>query len=140
MMPIDRDFAHTRPLTTDALVEERVASLVGRAVSRQVWLLFVDEHDVQLPLVLPLSDVPVSPGEGDLDHWTEFLAGATRASGAHAVIVVIERYAPDRLGAADRSWARLARDACSAADVPLRAVALSHRRGVRLLGPDDYGG
>jgi len=138
MEPIDRDLADLEPLGTDDLIEQRVAALIGRAQSRQIWLLFVDAHDVQLPLVMPISDIPVAPAAGDLAQWAEFIRAVTEAADAASVVVVIERYGSDRLTDADRAWARMTRDGCSGADVDLRAVVLSHRRGVRLLAPEDY--
>ena len=138
MEPIDRDLADLEPLGTDDLIEQRVAALIGRAQSRQIWLLFVDEHDVQLPLVMPISDIPVAPAADDAASWAELLRGTTEATNAHGVIVVVERYDAERLTQADRAWASLSRDGCRDAGVRLRAVLLSHRRGVRILAPDDY--
>jgi hypothetical protein len=138
MTPIDRQQADLEPLTTDALIEQRVDSLIGRAQNRQIWLLFLDQNHVQSPLVLPISDVPVSPSPDDLDNWCELIRGTTEAVDAADVVVVLERYASERLTDADKGWARLVRDGCRVAGVTLRAVALSHRRGVRLLAADDY--
>ena len=138
MKPIDRTIADLETLGTDDLIEQRIASLIGRAVSRQIWLLFLDDDNKQLPLVMPISDIPVAPEAGDLAHWTEVLRGRTEAVNARSVIVVLERYDAERLTDADRAWARLTRDGCHDAQVPLRAVLLSHRRGVRVLAPDDY--
>jgi len=138
MTPIDRHEADLEPLTTDALIEARVGSLIGRAQNRQIWLLFLDQNHVQSPLVLPISDVPVAPAADDLDNWCELIRGTTEAVDAADVIVVIERYAPDRLTDADRGWARLLSDGCRVAGVTLRAVVLSHRNGVRLLAAEDY--
>ena len=135
---IDRQQADLEPLTTDALIEQRVDDLIGRAQSRQIWLLFLDRNHVQAPLVMPISDIPVAPPVGDLDNWCELLRGTTEAVDAGDVIVVIERYASERLTDADRGWARLLSDACTVAGVTLRAVVLSHRRGVRLLAAEDY--
>ena len=138
MTPIDRLQADLEPLTTDALIEQRVGSLVGRAQNRQIWLLFVGQNHVQSPLVLPISDVPVAPSCDDLDNWCELVRGTTEAVDAVEVIVVVERYGPERLTDADRAWARMLSDGCRVAGVALRAVLLSHRHGVRLLAPDDY--
>ena len=135
---IDRQQADLEPLTTDALIEQRVDSLIGRAQNRQIWLLFLDRNHVQAPLVMPVSDIPVAPRADDLDNWCELLRGTTEAVDAGDVIVVIERYASERLTDADRGWARLLSDGCTVAGVTLRAVVLSHRNGVRLLAPDDY--
>ena len=49
------------PLTTDQDVERRVADLIGRANSRQLWLLFLDEFDIQLPLLIPIEGLPFEP-------------------------------------------------------------------------------
>lgn len=138
MTPIDRRQADLEPLTTDALIEQRVESLIGRAQNRQIWLLFLDQNHVQSPLVLPVSDIPVAPAADDLDNWCELIRGTTEAVDAGDVVVVIERYASERLTDADRGWARMLNDGCRVAGVTLRAVALSHRRGVRLLAADDY--
>lgn len=138
MTPIERQQADLEPLTTDALIEQRVDSLIGRAQNRQIWLLFLDQNHVQSPLVLPVSDVPVAPAADDLDNWCELLRGTTEAVDANDVIVVIERYAPERLTDADRAWARILSDGCRVAGVSLRAVVLSHRNGVRLLAAEDY--
>jgi hypothetical protein len=138
MTHIDRRQADLEPLTTDALIEQRVESLIGKAQNRQIWLLFLDQNQVQSPLVLPVSDVPVAPAPDDLDNWCELIRGTTQAVDAGDVIVVIERYAPDRLTDADRGWARMLSDGCRVAGVTLRAVVLSHRHGVRLLAAEDY--
>jgi hypothetical protein len=53
------------PLTTDDQIERRVADLVGRAHTRQLWLLFLDEVDVQLPLLIPLEGLPLEPSHDD---------------------------------------------------------------------------
>jgi hypothetical protein len=140
MDPIDRHLADLEPLTTDELIEQRVSSLVGRAVNRQVWLLFLHADAVQSPLVMPISDLPATPTADDLDHWAYFITETTEAAGAASVIVVIERFAGTRLNDNDRAWARFVSDGCRQAGVPLRAVALSHRRGVRLVSDGEYRG
>ena len=138
MTPIDRRQADLEPLTTDDAIEQRVASLIGRAQSRQIWLLFIGHDRVQSPLILPISDIPVAPPDDDLDNWTAFVRGAADAVEAGEVVVVVERYAPERLTDADRAWAKMLRDACRVTGVTLRAVLLSHRNGVRLLAAEDY--
>ena len=48
----------TQPLTSDDLIEARVSALVGRACRRQIWFLFVDSENMQLPLMIPVADPP----------------------------------------------------------------------------------
>jgi hypothetical protein len=138
MDPIHQRTADSEPLTTLQLVEARVASLIGRAQGRQVWLLFLLPDDVQSPLIMPVSDAPLVPCEADLPAWSRVIREASEAVGATAVVVVLERVGGPRATTADRAWARLTVDACRDAGVALRAVVLSHRRGVALLEEDEY--
>ena len=52
----------------------RVDSLLGRASSRQVWLMFLDSNDCQLPTLMP-AYVPAVP-EPDDGEWLEHMLGA----------------------------------------------------------------
>jgi len=140
MKPIDYDQTVYLPLSTDALIEQRIGLLVGRAQRRQLWLMFLDASDVQLPLLIPIADIPVAPSADDTPRWATLIENTAEAADAAGVVIVLERYAPERLTDADRSWARQMRDSCALAAVPLRAIVLSHRRGARLLAPDDYSG
>ena len=140
MKPIDYDQTVYLPLSTDALIEQRIGLLVGRAQRRQLWLMFLDASDVQLPVLLPVADVPVAPSAEDAPRWATLIENTAEATEAASVVVVLERYAPEQLTDADRAWARQLRDSCGMAAVTLRAIVLSHRRGARLLAPDDYAG
>lgn len=126
------------PLDTDESVERRVADIVGRAVQHQIWLLLLDAHGVQLPVVIPVGGLPVSPGRDDSRLWGEFAAQVAETAEATSVVCVLERYADSALTSADVSWASAIVDGCREAGVQLRALALSHRRGVRLIAPDEY--
>jgi hypothetical protein len=139
MDPIHQRTADSEPLTSLQLVEARVASLIGRAQARQVWLLFLLPDDVQSPLIMPVSDAPLVPCDADLPAWSRVIHDASEAVGATAVVVVLERVGAPRPTPADRAWARLTVDACRDAGIALRAVVLSHRRGVALLEEEDYG-
>jgi hypothetical protein len=126
------DQASLHPLTTDAQVQLRASQLVGRAVRRQLWIMLLDENDVQLPVIVPIDDLPPAP-DGDLPF-----AYIVESTGAAAVFVVLERYGGEELTPADRAWAKHVRDGCAAASVRLRGILLSHRRGVRWMAEDDY--
>lgn len=128
----------THPLTTDALVEQRVAALVGRANRRQLWFLFLDENQVQLPLLMPVSDIPERP-DASMSHLASLIENAMEACGARSVIVVIERYADATFSASDKAWARSLSETFERRKTRLRCILLSHRRGVRWFAQDDYG-
>jgi hypothetical protein len=133
LLMLSYDSAATQPLTTDALIHERATALVGRAVRRQLWLLFLDEHDLQLPVIMPIDDLPVSPPDGAKLP----IAAIAQEVGARSVVVVLERYGDDTLTENDKEWARHLRESCAATSVRLRAILLSHRRGVRWVAVDD---
>jgi hypothetical protein len=132
------DDARLVPLETDDALQRRVADLVGRANRRQLWLLFLDEDHVQLPVLIPIDDLPTQPQPGDGEMLAGALATTAEVIGAAWVVLVWERYADDTLTALDRRWASVAHDACDDRGVPLRAMLLSHRRGVRWIAQDDY--
>ena len=124
------------PLTTDALVADRVGQLIGRAIQRQIWFLFLDANQVQLPLVIPVGELPARP-DALVGALAERLAAVVQAEAADSVIVVIERYAHPDLTASDREWAKCLHDALDERGVPVRGVLLSHSSGVRWMAQDD---
>ncbi|HEY8914232.1 hypothetical protein [Lacisediminihabitans sp.] len=126
-----------QPLTTDALVEQRVSALVGRACRRQLWFLFLDEHQVQLPLIIPVGDPPTRP-DASVRNLAEGISIAMESAAAASVIVVIERFADQAVTPADTEWARTIDEEFREKGLRVRGFLLSHRRGVRWLAPDDY--
>jgi hypothetical protein len=57
------DEARQAPLITDEDIRRRVAELIGRANIRQLWLLFLDSENVQLPMLIPIDGLPAEPTE-----------------------------------------------------------------------------
>ncbi|MHA6670279.1 hypothetical protein ACX3O0_15565 [Homoserinimonas sp. A447] len=129
--------AKTGPLTSQVLIEERVRALIGRACRHQLWFLFLDDNQVQLPLMIPLDDLPSVP-DGSVHDLARAMGQAMEAAGAGSIIVVIERYASSALTPADVAWARGIHDAFDLEQLELRGVLLSHNRGVRWIAQDDY--
>lgn len=127
----------TQPLTSQVLVEDRVRALIGRACRHQLWFLFLDDNQVQLPLMIPLDDLPSAPDDSVHD-LARAMGQAMEAAGAESIIVVIERYASAVLTAADIAWAKSIHDAFDLESLHLRGVLLSHNRGVRWVAQDDY--
>lgn len=124
------------PLTTDLAVHERVRQIVGRASRRQIWVMFLDEDDHQIPLIMP-TDIPRLPKRGDAERVGGFIAGVTRDIGARSVVLTLERRGSADVSKTDAIWLQMLRDACAWARVPLRGPLLAHRTGVRWIGPDD---
>jgi hypothetical protein len=127
----------TQPLTSDDLIEARVSALVGRACRRQIWFLFVDSENMQLPLIIPVADPPDLP-DAAVSQLADNIAQGVEHLDAHSVIVVLERYAGPQFSAADKAWARALSSGLDAAGLPVRALLVSHSRGVRWFAADDY--
>jgi hypothetical protein len=125
------------PLLTDPDIERRVADLIGRANSRQLWVLFLDEAQVQLPLLVPIEGLPTEPTTEQAIGVVYRVREVMGEIGATEVVLVLERYGPSALTAQDAAWVRTLRSACADAGVTLRAQLLSHRTGVRLIDAEE---
>ena len=139
MKPPDYDDTVLTPLTSDADIQDRVEQLIGRANQRQLWLLFLDELDLQLPLLVPIDGLPTEPSDDQTAQVLDRVREVMGDIGASSLVVVIERYGPATLTPQDVEWARSLRRACDASGVVLRAQLLSHRTGVRWIAADDIG-
>lgn len=126
------------PLTSDEAIVLRVSELVGAALRRQVWMMFLDEEDVQMPVVMPMEDYPLVPERDSGEALALSLGRIMEFSGATQAIVVWERHLGPGITPPDRAWARALAEGCRAHGVRLRAQLVSHVEGVRWLAPDDY--
>jgi len=136
------------PLTDDTLLTARVEHLLGRANTRQLWMLFLDENDVQAPELMPIDGLPSDPSVmshvADLGLVTCAELLATRISalmsrhGLTQVVFAWERRGGPFVEDEERVWARELACACAQAGARVRAQFLLHTRGVRVLAPDDY--
>jgi sugar phosphate isomerase/epimerase len=124
-------------LTTDRDIEQRVSDLIGRAHSRQLWLLFLDEFDIQLPVLIPIEGLPLEPTHDECARVVDRVRELMGEIGATTVVTVLERYGPATLTARDTAWARSLRHCFADRGVTLRAQLLSHRTGVRWIGDED---
>jgi len=127
-----------RPLSTDAAIEQRINDLIGRAAARQMWLIFLNDGDLQLPLMIPIDQLPSRPND---DHSVDVMGNVRdlmQQIRATSLVVVFERWGAREMNAADIAWSRSIADACLKVALPLRAMLLSHRNGVRWIAPDDY--
>ena len=136
-MPVPYEETQLLPLTTDDDIERRVADLIGRATSRQLWLLFLDEVDVQLPLLIPIEGLPPEPTHEQASDVVFRVRELMGDIGASTVITVLERYASATLTAQDAAWLGALRRGCEECGVTLRAQLLSHRTGVRWVGAEE---
>lgn len=115
----------------------RVDSLLGSASSRQVWLMFLDSNDCQLPTLMP-AYVPEVP-EPDDGEWLEHMLGAiTRDTDVATVVTIFERPGAMDLTSSDCSWLRQLSAASAEAGIARRGPFLCHNGGVRWVLADEF--
>jgi hypothetical protein len=126
------------PLHSAQSIEQRVGALIGRATIRQLWILFLDADDVQLPVLVPLDGLPPAP----TSLWTNAIAAMAGESahdaGAASIVLVWERYGPPQLSASDAEWLSALRGGLTDMNLAVRQIVVSHRTGVRLVADDEY--
>ncbi len=126
------------PLDTDARIRERVLDLVGPALRPQLWLLFLDAADRQLPLVMPCDDLPERPTEQDRCMLARFICDVCDATEAAQALLVWERPGTAERSAAEQEWmnglGRLVADGGGR----VRAQLISHDRGVAWIPADEW--
>jgi hypothetical protein len=123
-------------LRTDAELLERVTHLVTHAHRRQLWLMFLDENDRQIPLLTEF-EIPKRPRAESAEVLTSLLSRLADRTGASRVAVTLERPGSDEVSDDDRRWLRVVAEAGCLAEVGLRGPMLAHADGVRWIGSED---
>jgi hypothetical protein len=123
-------------LATDEALLERVSDLVEGAYRRQLWFMFLDDHDCQLPILVPF-DVPERPHEHHRDRLDPFVAALVDDVRPRRIVVVLERPGDDELTRGDREWFAVVDRACRAAGVERRGPILAHDDGFRWIAAED---
>lgn len=129
---------HT-PVRTDDDVVDLVDALLDRPITRQCWVLFLDERAVPISFVMPISDLPWQPDE-HVEDFAALIADVVQQVAAAEVVLVWERPGESQLFPVDWEWV----DACECAlrehDVRLRAQVAVHRGGTAVVSLDEPGG
>ncbi|WP_439565069.1 hypothetical protein [Microcella sp.] len=127
----------TRPITDDDLQtpEAQLAVALGAAIRWQLWFFFTpDEHGFG-GLAMPCDDLPRRVPAEAADALFTVIDGVARHTGATELILALERRGGPDPGRLDREWMLVAATAADRAAVRLRAVLISHTRGVREHAP-----
>ncbi len=127
---------HEVPLVDDDL-RERIESLLGTANSRQVWLMFLDANDCQLPTLMP-TYVPEQPEPDDVEWLEQMVRAVAEGIPATTVVTVLERSGASELTAGDCSWLRLLSAASGGSGLRSRGPLLCHDGGVRWVVSDEF--
>lgn len=126
-------------LTADDLTQ-RWKLLLGREPFdiRSIWVLFFDENGIQLPVVVPMDDVPV---QADQLLARRLVATMHQALRQHApggsLALAIARPGPGLLQRTDTAWFSALTAAADAVGVMMRPVHLATAGRVRTMVLDD---
>jgi hypothetical protein len=124
-------------IRTDDDVVDLVTTLVERAVTRQCWVVFLDDGPGPVPLVMPVSDLPWQPDE-HVEDFAALVADVCDHVGATEVVLVWERPGESELFPVDWEWV----DACDCAfrehGVRLRGQVALLATGASMVCLDDH--
>jgi len=135
------DFNLASPVRTDDHVLRRVDLLLDDSARqvRSVLLLFLDADGVQLPVAVPIDDVPERPDSLIVGNLCWIIAEALTLYPGVSAVVVLTRPEAGPVGDADRYWAsnidRFARER----GARIRMLCLATPSGVLRLHPDGAG-
>jgi hypothetical protein len=126
-----------RPSTDDELQtpEAQFALALGPAIRWQLWLCFPPNESGFSGLAMPCADLPRRAPAEAADTLFTVIDGVAEYSGATELILALERRGSPDPGRLDREWMLAASTAADRAAVRLRAVLISHTRGVREHAP-----
>jgi hypothetical protein len=130
----DNDFLS--PISTDAEVLGRVDRLIDTydRRDRSLWLFLLTADGVQLPVVVPVDDMPVSPDPETAESICRIVAEVLRdgAPGGSAVVIFVRENGLSVTGP-DQQWLMALRSAATKTGMPLRMVCLATKEGTRQL-------
>jgi hypothetical protein len=132
------DFNLLAPLNTDADLLNRVDQVISHQDrrGRSLWLMFLSADAVQLPVAVPIDDVPAEPGPDAAGCIGDLIAGVLKdaAPGGSAVITLV-REGGGAVTDSDQRWLVALHGAAAHTDVRLRMICLATEDGIRRLEP-----
>jgi hypothetical protein len=127
------------PLTSDQDIIRRVDHLLDD-VSRQrrsMWLLFLSSDGVQLPVIVPIDDVPARPDWLLARNLCEVIADVLAdAAEAGSAVVTLTRPGAETVDDTDREWLRALHAAAGESGAAVRLICLATEAGTRQLTLD----
>ena len=124
------------PLETDTDVLDRVGQLIDldSRRDRSLWLMFLAANAVQLPVVVPIDDVPANPDPRDAGSICDMTAHVLNdAAPGGSVVVTLTRERGRTVADSDQQWSAALRAAAAQTGVNLRMICLATTDGVRRL-------
>jgi hypothetical protein len=133
-------FDPAAPLETDRDVLHRVSCLLDQDSRdrRSLWLLFLSGEGVQLPILVPVDDVPDRPDPQLVGNLCSVIADVLDdAVPGGSAVVTLTRPGGEAVGDSDRYWFHALYGAAREHGASLRMLCLATRAGVRQLTLDD---
>jgi hypothetical protein len=106
----------------------------GQFGQRSLWLVFLDEQNRTLPIVVPIDDVPAEPDALMISNLAKIVAELASNGDAASVVLLLSRPGADVVTAADRRWATVL--GAELGSVTDRPVHLATHGRVQILVPD----
>ncbi|MBO0772627.1 MAG: hypothetical protein J2P35_14310 [Actinobacteria bacterium] len=126
------------PLATDHDVLARVGHLVdpGAVQSRSLWLFFLDRHGSQLPVAVPVDDLPEDADRQFAASLCAIIADVlAEHEPAGSAVLALARPGPSAPNEADLRWGRALADAARERGAAIRLLCLATPAQVRDLHP-----
>jgi len=134
----DPKFDLLAPLGTDAQVLDRVDHLIAleERRGRSLWLFFLTADAVQLPVLVPIDDMPAISDPDTARSICRIIADVLdeSAPGGSAVITLVQDTGLSVSGP-DRQWLTALRSAAATTGAHLRMLCLATTHGTRQLDP-----
>jgi hypothetical protein len=130
------------PLSTDQDIIHRVDHLLDQDSRRHrsLWLLFLSGEGVQLPVFVPIDDVPVPPDSLLARNLCGVIAdvlGDVAAAGS--AVVTLTRPGDETVDACDREWFHTLHAAARERGAAVRLICLATEAGTRKFTLEDEG-
>ena len=132
------DYDLMAPLDTDADVLDRIDQLIAENArrDRSLWLLFLAADAVQLPVVVPIDDVPAYPDPGTAGSICDVIAHVINSvAPGGSVVISLVRDNGRGVTDSDQHWLMALRAAAARTGVHLRMFCVATTEGVRRLEP-----
>ena len=113
--------AAEEPLLTERDMVRRIEELIAPAIHNgQLWIMFLDARRRQLPLMVPIEDIPALPTDRCVGQMTGILAELREQY--ESVILVLERLGTNAVAVVDRRWAEALRAAAAHREITVAGV------------------
>lgn len=121
-------------IANDADARELLSGSLGPALRRQLWAFLLDADGTQLPVVIPIDGIPVSPAEDELRTIVSSLGRVLDEFGpGGSILFALERPGSATPHGFDELWADGLHSSALDEAVDVFAIYLVHDDGLRMM-------